>query len=88
MDREKARQAAMKALGQLLPSDDSGKMEERAIKGYIELLETEIRRYDEQERQQKIQMARIEEKQAETLATLATIKARLLESNEPEESEA
>lgn len=68
----------MQALGKLLPADESGKMEERAIKGYIELLETELKRYQEQERQQQIQMARIEKKQNDTLAMLDAMKAKLL----------
>jgi hypothetical protein len=44
MSDDKARLRAMQALRKLLPGDDSGKMEERAIKGYIELLETELSR--------------------------------------------
>lgn len=42
MSEEKARLRAMQAIGKLLPADESGKMEERAIKGYIELLETRL----------------------------------------------
>lgn len=47
MSQDKARLRAMQALGKLLPADDSGKMEERAIKGYIELLELSLSKKNE-----------------------------------------
>lgn len=87
MNQDKARLRAMQAIGKLLPADESGKMEERAIKGYIALLETELTGYQERERQQQAQMARIEKKQVDTLASIAEIKDRLASMSQPDESD-